>query len=588
LEDILAKHAAAMGGVDKLESVRSSATWARIDMGGMVGTSVSYFKAPDKYRSDLTLPLMGFTMACDDGECWMRDRDGLVHTLQAELKSTILSQSVLERWSYLDPARFDGKMSLVADNAKVDSVACYEISIEPAGGAPTSLFIDKNDYLPVEVSMVTDMATVITRYSDFRSVNGVKYPFEVSEQTDAGIVTTSITIDSIIQNQNIPDSLFERPETGAAASRGGFDSLIVPVEFEQNHIFVKVRINGKGPFDFVFDSGAGGLVISTRLIPKLNLQQIGRQEARGVGGADSAEVYAVDSLQLRTLGLDSLMAFSVDFGSLDEAAERHIDGAIGYDLLSRYIVRINYADKLLTLYDKGTSPRPDWGSRCDLTIDFRLPYIEAKVNDSIKGMFRLDTGSRSSVDFNSPFVKEHGLIDTVANEYATTKLVGLGGTIQSLMGFLPSLELCGAKIDSLFAGYSTSVGGMFSGRNTAGNIGSGVLKGFAVTFDYNDEAVYFKEGKWLSRMSRIRNMAGALFARFGDSIRVAEVFPGGKTAENLKPGDRLVKVGGRYVTGLDVADVNWLLIGKSGSRVDLEILRNGALLKKRIELQRSY
>lgn len=588
LQDVLAKHAAAMGGVDKLESVRSSASWATINMGGMSGTSVSYFEAPDKFRSDLTLPLMGFVMACDGDECWMKDNEGLVYTLQAELKSTLVSQSTLERWVYLDPERFDGKMSLVSEDTRVDSIPCYEITIEPAGGAPISLYIDKKDYLPVEVTMVTDLATIITRYSDFRSVDGVTYPFHVSEQTEAGIVTTSITIDSIVQNREIPDSLFERPSAATSSTPGGFDSLVVPVEFQQNHLFVKVRINGRGPFDFVFDSGAGGVAINSRLIAELNPKRVGAQEARGVGGADSAEVYQIDTLSLETLVLDSLLAFAVDLGNLDEAAGRRIDGAIGYDLLSRFIVTVDYDAGRLILYDRNTSPRPGWGKRCNLIIDFRLPYLETTVNDSITGKFRLDTGSRSSVDFNSPFVEEHSLVDTVTEKYATTKLVGLGGSLQSLMGVLPSIELCGWKIDSLFAGYSTTVSGMFSGRSTAGNIGSGVLKGFTVTFDYNGEAVYFKEGKWFSQIGRIRNMAGVLFEHYGDSIRVAEVFPEGATAGILEPGDRLVRIGGRYVTGMNVGDVNWMLIGKSGSSVDLEILRNGALLKKRIVLQQMY
>ena len=53
-----------------------------------------------------------------------------------------------------------------------------------------------------------------------------------------------------------------------------------------------------GPLGFVFDSGAGGLAIGRRLLPRLRLDRLGTQEARGIGGADSATLFMVAQLSV--------------------------------------------------------------------------------------------------------------------------------------------------------------------------------------------------------------------------------------------------------------------------------------------------
>jgi hypothetical protein len=243
---------------------------------------------------------------------------------------------------------------------------------------------------------------------------------------------------------------------------------------------------------------------------------------------------------------------------------------------------------LLTFYPSNTEPRPDWGEACTLLLDFRLPYMELTVNDSITGRFRVDTGSRSTLDLNSPFVAEHQLLDTTRQNFLRYDIYGLGGSSTGFVSMLPSLTLCGDRLDSLFVGYSQSSEGLFAGAATAGNLGGGILKRFRVTFDYHDEQIYLRKSAAAEKLGRIRNMAGLRIVAKSEEFVVVEVFADGPAAGKIEIGDQLLRINGQPLEALNLEDVNWMLIDARGRQVEIEFTREGKQLSETILLQSLY
>lgn len=513
----------------------------------------------------------------------MTDDQGATHSLGAELKGVIVTQAAVDQWTYLDSARFDGDAVLEDSMGSVDGTPCYIIRMRPRGGIAALLYVDQKTSLPRQVVMTTDMGTVYSRADDYRAVDGIMIPYRSVESSEAGLVTGTSTIVSVEFNVPLSDTLFEPVAPAAESDYLGknVDSVIVPFELWRNHIYVKVTIDGKGPFDFIFDTGAGGVGINRRLLQQLSLKLLGATEARGIGGTDASEAYRIDSLRVGEILLSDLSAYAVDFSPIESTGWRKIDGVVGYDLLSRFVVTVDYAGHNLVFYRNEISPRENWGSKCPLTIDFRLPYIDAMINDSINGRFRLDTGSHSSLDLNSPFVRDHQLVDTDSGKYHQITAFGVGGSTTGLIGMLPSLVLCGTRLDSILANFSTSGSGIFAGANTAGNIGSGILKGFAVTLDYGRESVYFRESPGMELLRHTRNMAGIEIARTASGISVVSVLAGKPAEGVLKPSDLILAIDGIDLKQKSIDEINHLLIGDRGSDVVLRIKRgNGTLLVK--------
>jgi hypothetical protein len=52
---------------------------------------------------------------------------------------------------------------------------------------------------------------------------------------------------------------------------------------------------------------------------------------------------------------------TIDFDLLESVAETRIDGIVGYDLLNRFAISVDYTDHCLVIYRPGTEPRSAWG-----------------------------------------------------------------------------------------------------------------------------------------------------------------------------------------------------------------------------------
>ncbi len=587
LDDILKKHAEAMGGLENLAAIKSAVVKSETEVGGMKGTTVTFYKSPDKIRVDLVLPIMTYTQVCNGDDCWLRDQMGLTHSMTGDLKGLVVTQLVLDRGTYMTPSKFDGVIELLIDDVEVEGKSCYQVKISPKGGTDATVAISKESYLIQRVKLITDMATVFAYPADYRLVDGIMVAHRTTEATDAGIVAGVNRVKSVEFNTNIADSVFELSDR-TAANLGGAAEVVVPFELYRNHIYFDANVPGHGTMRFIFDSGAGGTALNADLVERLKLEHLGQVEARGVGGADVSEVYQLDSLHIGDLSLSDLPVYAMDLSPLQAAGTKRIDGIVGYDLLSRFAITVDYEDSNLIIHRDSKVDRSGWGSECRLNLDFRLPYIDARINDGIIGRFRLDTGSGATVDFNSPFVERNNLLAEDRSQYHQVTAVGIGGGSSGLIGELPALELCDYRIDSVLVNYSTSESGIFAGAQTAGNIGAGVLKRFIVTFDYPTESIYFKPTDQFDRLSTIRNMAGIVLAKSEDAIIVSDVIQGRPGDGLIQVGDRIAAIEGRSTDGMSVAEINSALIGGKYSRVIIDILRGKEKINVELILDSLY
>jgi len=89
----------------------------------------------------------------------------------------------------------------------------YVLDLQPAAGAVERLYLDAKTYLPVRLNTVRKNGAVLEPvemyYDDWRAVDGVQYPFSVSQRFPK--LTLSFTLTEIRHNVPIEASLFEQP-----------------------------------------------------------------------------------------------------------------------------------------------------------------------------------------------------------------------------------------------------------------------------------------------------------------------------------------------------------------------------------------
>ncbi len=127
---------------------------------------------------------------------------------------------------------------------------------------------------------------------------------------------------------------------------------------ETNHFLVRVRINGKGPFNFLVDSGAPALFVATETAKKIGLKPaknafwtpIDRLDFEGGAELTGVKARVEDPFQL--VGMNAL--------GLPGAS---IDGILGFTILARYRLEIDPTKDRMTWtrldYEPRDPPVPD-------------------------------------------------------------------------------------------------------------------------------------------------------------------------------------------------------------------------------------
>jgi serine protease DegQ len=119
-------------------------------------------------------------------------------------------------------------------------------------------------------------------------------------------------------------------------------TFLVPYKLtEVKHVLIRAKINGKGPFNFILDTGAPALFVSTALAKKLGVEP----DDKGWGTFDKFEIEGgvsipkakgriEDPFQLD--GMNSLGLIGVE-----------LHGMIGYNILARYKLEFDFTkDKM--------------------------------------------------------------------------------------------------------------------------------------------------------------------------------------------------------------------------------------------------
>jgi hypothetical protein len=433
---------------------------------------------------------------------------------------------------------------------------------------------------------VHDVDTMIVFYGDVRGVGDLRLPFRARQTTGNAAFDVAIELDSIATNVDIDPARFQMPraETGDVVFARGDRADGIPITLKGAHILTSVLVNGRGPYTFFLDTGAGGSCLNAALAESLGLPSAGTVEARGVGGSTTVGYVRVDSLAIGGATLHSQTLVALPLGEIGTLMEIAIDGILGYDFFSRFVVRIDYDGKVVSLAAHDAFAPPPGVEPLPITLESNVPAVRGVVNGRYDGLFRLDTGSGSSLDLHGPFVAEHRLIES-ARRIAHRPFAGVGGVVLSAVARLDSFAIGPFVMPGLVSGLSEETEGVFASSSYSGNVGGGVLRRFTVTFDYEGKRVFLEPGKRFDEADPF-DRSGLATWRDGEARRALHVEKDSPAwRAGLRDGDRIVAVNGRAAGQWRDEDLARALSAKPGTRVTVKFERDGTTHTARFRLE---
>lgn len=377
---------------------------------------------------------------------------------------------------------------------------------------------------------------------------------------------------------------------------GAQQKVTIPVKIYNNLIVIPVSIGETHQLKFILDTG----VRNTILINKNFADSIGMKYKRsvqlqGAGKARPVNAHVTDPVPLCLPGIESAgistLVLEEDLLQLEHSLGVKIHGLIGYDLFSRFVVKIDYYHEKLTLFEPLYYKVGQKYFPIDLDIIDSKPIVTLNLHlnqdQMLESKLLVDTGASHALVLDR---KSDDKI-VLPERYIKASLGrGLSGEINGYLGRIDEVKLGKKKLAGVIASFPeerNAHGVEAPSRN--GSIGGELLKKFTVIFDFVHSKMYVKSNRSFKYPFEY-NMSGLEFTAQGKDL---QEFVIGKirkesAADNIgfQVGDIMSSLNNVPTQKLDLTKIYTKLNLREGKKINLTVLREGKYISRSFRLKR--
>lgn len=380
---------------------------------------------------------------------------------------------------------------------------------------------------------------------------------------------------------------------------GGVKQIEIPFEYVNSFIILNIAFNGSLPLKFIFDTGAEHTILTKREIS--DLLQVHYDREFHVKGSDlnvELVAYLARNIRLQIQDKDivapseDILVLKEDYFRFEEYAGLAVHGILAGHVFSRYLIKINYQRKVLTLYERGSYKMLEQGFQPITAELFRNKiYLNTQAqlrqDTTTTVKLLLDTGAGMPILF---FTNTNLLIQPSPNAIPSNIGMGLGGYLEGFVGRTAGLKLGNFSQKGVLTYFqsidTTQDLSHLNGRN--GLIGNGILSRFQLVIDYPGATIWLKPTRsYLKEF--VYDRSGLSIVASGTNLNyfsVLNVLPDSPAEEaDIHAGDRVLGIGWLASSFHTLAELQTLLHKKPGKKVKITIKRDGKILKKQIVLR---
>lgn len=283
-------------------------------------------------------------------------------------------------------------------------------------------------------------------------------------------------------------------QTSPAISKG----IAVPFEYFRRHIYITVSLQGKPGFIFMLDSGANRNILNLRTSKQLGIRPHSLRQEKNIGFGDAPVYIAPEEdvdAAIGSVPVASSMAV-IDLGRFEQHFGHPADGMLGYPFFRRFVVKLDYQRKLLSIFPPDRYVYRGAGIKIALKPSKDFVIMPAAVGGGRLPSHGInaavDTGTDATMMLYDRYVPSLGLEESRLRAVAAFAL-GLNGYYPIALGTIDSFAIGDEETHNLPVDYLTEDKKAASERNFAGAIGNGILQNFrAVIFDVPHERIIFE------------------------------------------------------------------------------------------------
>lgn len=348
-------------------------------------------------------------------------------------------------------------------------------------------------------------------------------------------------------------------------------------------VIIKAQLdNFPDTLNFILDSGSSGISLDSSIVAAFNLKpEPSDKTIRGIAGIKKVGFLYNRKLKFPGLTVDSLNFHVNDYSALSSVYGERVDGIIGYSLLIRYIIKLDYDSLKMEICTKGSIRYPKGGYLIKPILN-TLPVQNARVRDEFtyNARFLHDIGAGVCLMLSQDFVEDSILIRKKRKLYPKEG-EGIGGKVAMNMTVVKELKFGPYRFRNIPTYIFQDDYNVTSYPFLGGLIGNDIFRRFNVVFNYAKRDIHLVPNTHF-REPFDYSYSGIELYYVDNRIIIGDV-------AKSSPADRAGIMEGDEVIGVNNnLSQNFgqykIALQATGERVKMTLRRNGELLQKEFKV----
>ncbi len=329
--------------------------------------------------------------------------------------------------------------------------------------------------------------------------------------------------------------------------------------------------------NFILDTGSGGISLDSATCDKYNIHhQLTDTIISGLGGTRKVHFAFNQNLHLPGLVVEKLNFHINDYDVLSSVYGEKIDGIIGYSFFNRYIVKIDFDENLLEVYQPGEISYPRGGTllRPAFTL---LPIETLHIKDARKMEynFYFDTGAGLCFLMSENLVSDSAILLPKRNP-VITQAEGMGGKLQMRLTVIKQLKIGNYVFRKVPTYLYNDNYNVTSYPFIGGLIGNDLLRRFNMVINYPQKEIHLSPNKHFTEPFDYSYTGMAIYDINGNIV-IDDVVPGSPADKaGLRKEDIIISVGNNFSKNIQQYKT---LLQTTNETLHLVISRNNDLIE---------
>jgi len=353
---------------------------------------------------------------------------------------------------------------------------------------------------------------------------------------------------------------------GAARASAPAEAVVLPFEMATGHIIIQASVNDSRPLSFILDTGDKYGIIDVDRAKELQLTLGAAIPIHGVGPKPTPGAH-VEGAAFRVAGLSGFsqpVTLAMPLSDIAARLGHAVDGIIGADFISEFVVELDYEAQVVRLHDKRTFTYDGPGEALPIRLNSSgHPIVRASVTpvggDPIPVELTFDAGSGGALALHSPFLDAHHLPGPALPTMRAVGHGGTGGSSAGKVGRVSALTIGRSTLRDPITLFSEDRAGAFAGNDAQGNIGQKIIGRFRVFLDYGRGRILLEptgslDDPFDAASAGLRIDASGPDYRTFSVVDLLAAAPGSEAG--LKTGDVITAIDARPASDLTLTKIN--------------------------------